>query len=388
MPGYEVIGEEELNAVVDLFRSSGGVLFAHGFAERRNGVFRVRDLEQAVAGRLGIAHVQAVSSGSAALWCALGALGVGPGDEVVTQAFTFVATVEAILMHGATPVVVDVDESLTMDPDAFEAAITPRTKLVVPVHMAGVTARMDRIGEIAENRGIAVLEDAAQALGASFHGRPAGSLGEAAIVSLDFGKIVTCGEGGLVLTDREDLFTEIRCLHDHGHEYDASVPRGRDPRHTWGFNFRMSELQAAVALAQLDKLDRIVSAQLANKSALKTGVVDAHLPLTFRDLPDPDGDNGDTLFFFTEDASRAEAIAASLARSGVGTKNVPDAIDWHFAGTWTHMLQRFYDRPLDQVFRRTGELLSRCVAVPVPVLGGNEWAGRALDSIASCFARA
>jgi 8-amino-3,8-dideoxy-alpha-D-manno-octulosonate transaminase len=207
------------------------------------------------------------------------------------------------------------------------------------------------------------------------------------VVSLDFGKIITCGEGGLVLTNRHDVFAEARGLHDHGHDYEPSVPRGRDTRHRWGFNFRMTELQAAVALAQLRKLDAIIEAQLRRKVALKEALRSEGLPISFRDLPDPGGDNGDTLFFYCDDAHVAARVAEALAGAGVGTKNIPDALDWHFAGQWTHMLEPFYDQPIDEVFRRSGDLLRRTVAVPIWATSDPGWIERVTDTVVSCFRR-
>ena len=164
MPGFEVFGDDELAAIVDLFKQNGGIVFAHGFDAMRKGIYKVREYERAFAARIGIKHAQAVSSGSAALKVALDALGIGPGDEVITQAFTFVATVEAILETGATPIIVDIDATLGMNPAAFEAAITPHTKAVIPVHMMGEPAEMGRHSWPVPSAGriLLVLEDNAQ----------------------------------------------------------------------------------------------------------------------------------------------------------------------------------------------------------------------------------
>jgi len=385
LPGFEFFGSEERQAVVDLFDANNGILFAHGYANQRKGIFRVRELEQMIAEMFGVGHVQAVSSGSAALWCAMRALGIGPGDEVITQAFTFVASVEAILMTGAKPVVVDIDRSLNMSPAAVEKAITARTKLIMPVHMAGVAAKMDEIFAIAQARNIPVLEDSAQAIGGSYRGKPLGTLADAGVFSLDFNKIVTCGEGGLVLTNDERVYSATRALHDHGHEYDSSVPRGLDPHHTWGFNFRMTELQAAIAMAQFRKLDSFVATQKEHQGRLKQAMIEARLPVEFRELADPDGDNGDTLFFFTESASKASEVVAALNRVNVGTKNVPDALGWHFAANWDHLLGPFYDRPLPEVFEQSAELLSRTVSVPIWLKPDETWFDRAALAVISCF---
>src|ERR1043166_3937167 len=157
MPGFEVFGEDERKAINELFDANGGILFAHGFDAMRKGVYRVREFEAATAKKFGVPHAQAVSSGSSALRVALAALGVGPGDEVIIPAFTFVATAEAVIQSGAAMVVVDIDDSLNMDPKAFRAAITKRTKAVIPVHMMGAPADMDPILAAAKEHGIKVV---------------------------------------------------------------------------------------------------------------------------------------------------------------------------------------------------------------------------------------
>lgn len=383
MPGFEIFGEEERKAVNDLFDSNGGILFAHGFDGLRKGIYRVRELEKAFAKRLGVSYAQAVSSGSAALYCVMKAMGIGPGDEVITQSFTFVATVEAILLTGATPVITEIDETLNMDIEDLKEKMSPRTKLIVPVHMAGVAARMDEILTIAREKDIMVLEDAAQGLGGSYNCTPLGTMGNAGILSLDYGKIVTCGEGGMVLTNDERLFFEVRCLHDHGHEYNPSYARGLDPRHTPGFNFRLTEVQAAIALAQLDKLDYIVSRQKQNKNEIKQGL--SKLPITFRQIPDPQGDSGDTCFFMVESKEKANQIVKALRDNGLATKNVPDAINWHFAGTWDHMIGRFYGRSLKDEFKKSLNILERTIALFIWVKTDQPWIAKCIDTVSSCF---
>lgn len=170
MPGFEVFGEEERKAINDLFDANGGILFAHGFDALRKGVYKVREFERATAAKFSVPYAQAVASGTAALRVALAALGIRRGDDVIIPSFTFVATAEAIIQCGADLVIVDVDESLNMDPKALEAAITPRTKAIIPVHMLGAPADMDPILALARKHGIYVLEDSAQAVGGQYKG--------------------------------------------------------------------------------------------------------------------------------------------------------------------------------------------------------------------------
>jgi 8-amino-3,8-dideoxy-alpha-D-manno-octulosonate transaminase len=171
MPGYEVFGDEERQAINELFEANGGILFAHGFDALRKGIYKVREFEAAAARKFAVAHAQAVSSGTAALRVALAALGVGRGDEVIIPAFTFVATAEAVIQSGATLVVVDIDESLNIDPEALAAAITPATRAIIAVHMLGAAADMDAIAATAQRHGLLIIEDAAQAVGGGWWGR-------------------------------------------------------------------------------------------------------------------------------------------------------------------------------------------------------------------------
>lgn len=366
MPGYELIGPEERQAILEWFDASNGVMFAHGFDKRRNGVFKVREFEQAIAKTVGAKHALAVSSGTAALLVALRALGVGPGDEVITQSFTFVATVEAILESGATPVIVEVDRSLNMSPVKFREAITPRTKAVIPVHMAGAAAEMEAIVGIARQHRLVVLEDSAQAFGGTYKGRHLGTLGDVGIYSFDFAKNITTGEGGAVVTNDTAVFERARAYHDHGHEYNPSVPRGKDTRSRGGFNFRMTEVQAAVGLAQLKKLPHILERQRNNKAAIKDSI--KHCGFEFRHLHDPGGDIADTLIFFLQSEKQALSVAEELGRNNLGTKNLPDALDWHFAGTWGHMLPRVGCACYaDNTSCACAGLLRRAVALPVNV---------------------
>jgi perosamine synthetase len=203
----------------------------------------------------------AVNSGTAALHMALLAHGVGPGDEVITSPFSFAATANTILMTGARPVFVDIEpSSFNINPDLIEAAITPRTKAIMPVHLYGQPAEMDKICAIAERHRLAIIEDAAQAVGASYHGRPAGSFGTACF-SLYATKNITSAEGGMVVTDDPAIADTLRLLRSHG-------SRVRYYHEMLGYNYRMTDIQAAIGLAQLEKLPLFNERRLANAAAL------------------------------------------------------------------------------------------------------------------------
>jgi 8-amino-3,8-dideoxy-alpha-D-manno-octulosonate transaminase len=366
VPGFELIGNEERAALNAIFEDSNGVMFAHGFVGLRNGHYRVREFEKAFAEKIGTAHAQAVSSGTMAQYIAMLAMGVRPGDEVITQSFTFVATVESIIAIGAVPVVVDIDDTYNMDPAALEGAITAKTRLIVPVHMLGNSADMGRIQAIAARRGIPVLEDACEALGAKYRGKYSGTISQAGIFSLDFAKTITSGEGGFIVTNDAAIHKFAREFHDHGHESNPAVPRGRDTRSIPGLNLRITEMQAAVGSAQLAKLDRIVELNRRNKTALKS-VLARSDKIRFRRITDEAGDLADTLIFNFESRDLCDEFLRKYTEAGLITKNVPDAIDWHFSGTWNHMFRTVpaYRDTWRTAWARSAELLNRSVAVPI-----------------------
>ena len=386
MPGFELIGEEERQAVNEIFED-GGVLFAYGFdALRQRGRYRVQEFERAFAARVKASHAQAVSSGTAALKTALVAMGVRPGDEVITQAFTFVATVEAIVDAGAIPVMVNVDETLNMDPAELGRAITAKTKVILPVHMLGVAARIDAIMDIANRHGLLVLEDNCQSIGASWNGRMLGTLGHAGAYSFDFGKAITTGEGGMITTEDLEIYKLSREYHDHGHEDNPAFPRGKDTRRIHGFTYRMSELQAAVGLAQLPKLDWLLARNRENYAIIEDMLVGIN-GLTFREIPSECEPLCDCLVFELPTRDLAEQFFSRMAAAGLGTKLLPDALDWHFGGTWDHIFKNFgmNREALWEHTLPTYDRLSRCIAIPVMVKHSAERCseiGRQLRAIA------
>lgn len=369
MPGFEIIGKEEKDAINEIFDKSNGVLYRYGLDARRNNIFRVDDFERKLAEKVGSKYCLFVSNGTAALKLGLIALGVKAGDEVITQSFTFIATVEAILELGAIPVITEIDGSLNMDPNDLEKKITDKTKAIIPVHMGGVPAKMDKIMEIAAKLNIPVLEDSAQALGASFKGKNIGTIGDAGIYSFDIGKVITAGEGGALVTDNEELYLKARAYSDHGHDQNPNFPRGEDTRSAWGFNYKVTELQGAIGLAQLKKLDHVIETQKKNKDYLKKSLQDIEI-IEFREVPDSDGDASDTLIFYLPDRETAHLVASELSKVGIGTKNLPDAIDWHFAGTWKHIFgnyPEYKDKDLEKVWPFSTEHLRRAVALPIMI---------------------
>lgn len=368
MPGFELFDHEERNAINDLFDANGGVLFAHGFDGIRNGVFKVREFEKTAIKMFDVKYAQAVSSCTAALRVALAALELGPDDEVIIPSFTFVATAEAVLESGAKLVVVDIDDSFTMCPISFKAAITSKTAVVIPVHMMSAPADLDQICKIAKENNIVVIEDAAWGVGASWKGKALGTIGDMGCYSFDAGKCISTGEGGMILTNNEILFKKARAYHDHGHEYSSDVNRGEEGAIGIGFNFRMTELQGAIGIVQLGKLDKIISTQRQNKKLLKTILTDGGFPFKFRKIND-EGEGGDALFFILNDREQTIKFLNKMKALGISTKNVPDAMRWHFAKHWSHMFSKseLYKDSFQTQWQKSADILECSIAIPIMI---------------------
>jgi len=336
MPGFEVIGPEEREEVLDVL--SRNMLFRYEFDEQRKGIYKVDQFEREFAKYCGINHALGVSSGSAALKVALAGLGVGPGDEVITQGFTFIATWEAILDIGAIPVFAEIDDTLCLDPDNITNKITPRTKAIIPVHMCGGQASIKEIVSIADSHNIPVIEDTAQSCGGRINGKALGSFGKMGIFSFDSVKTITTGEGGMIITDDEDIYIRASEYHDHGHDHNPNVGRGLEKRNFIGFNYRMMELQGALGLAQLRKLDNIIlKRQRENKARIKEALLNID-QITFRNIPDPAGDTATFLIFFLPTADKAKKFNKVMAAEGFGTVYWYEN-DWHYYERWEHLLE-------------------------------------------------
>ncbi len=335
MPGFEIFGDEERQQVNDVLET--GVLFRYGFEGARNGHFKAQEFEKKLCETTNSAYSHLCSSGTAALITALSACGIGAGDEVIVPPFTFVATFEAVMSVGAIPVFSEIDETLCLNPDRLEDVITSRTKAVVPVHMCGAMARINEIKDVCDKNGLILLEDACQSLGASFSGKALGTFGLAGCYSFDAVKTVTCGEGGGLVTDSKDVYEKADQFADHGHDHLGGPDRGADDHPILGTNFRISELNAAVGLAQLNKLDQIVETQRKNKFAIKDAMAD--LPdVSFRYIPDAMGDSATFLSFFLPTENRARQIAENLAANGAGSPYWYDN-NWHYYRKWHHLKQ-------------------------------------------------
>jgi 8-amino-3,8-dideoxy-alpha-D-manno-octulosonate transaminase len=333
MPGFELIGEEERREVLRVLDS--GVLMRYGFDAARSGQWKCRELEDKLSKRFGIRHVHVCSSGTAALSTALAACGVGAGDEVILPPFTFVADVETVLLAGAVPVFADIDQTLCLAPKAVETAITPKTKAVIVVHMCGSMARIDALADVCRRHHVTLIEDAAQAAGASFHGQSLGTFGTVGCLSFDYVKTITCGEGGAILTDDEQTYRLAQAFTDHGHDH-LGADRGADNHPHLGTNFRLSELHAAVGVAQLGRLDHILDIQRGHKALLKDGLAGSRR-LEFRDIPDPAGDSASFLTVLLPTEAEARQAAKALAEAGVDGCFYWYDNNWHYHRKWDHL---------------------------------------------------
>ncbi len=335
MPGFEIFGDEERKEVADVLES--GVLFRYGFEATRNGHFKALEFEKKLAQITNSKYSHLCSSGTAALSTSLAACGIGAGDEVIIPPFTFVATFEAVLNAGAIPVFGEIDETLCLNPDKLKDVITSRTKAVVPVHMCGSMARIDEIKDVCDKKGLILIEDACQSLGASYQGKAIGTFGLAGCFSFDAVKTITCGEGGGIITDNKDIYHKADQFSDHGHDHFGGPDRGADDHPIIGTNFRISELNAAVGLAQLNKLDKILEIQRKNKYAIKSAMADIG-DVNFRYVPDAKGDSATFLSFFMPTEDRAREVAKSMGKNGAGPIYWYDN-NWHYYKKWHHLKQ-------------------------------------------------
>ena len=364
MAGAELIGREELAEIQELFSREKVNLYRYG-----GGNYKTREFEEKFAAWIGVKYAHAVSSGTAAIHCALAGAGIAPGDEVITTAWTFIAPIEAISALGAVPVPVELDETYHLDPAEIEKAITPATKAVVAIPM-WASPKMDEISALCSKHGLVLVEDAAQALGASYKGRKLGTIGSVASFSFDAGKTLHTGEGGIIVTNDKEIYDRAAEFSDHGHMHLPGLPRGKDPRRSKGLNLRISEVTAAIGLAQLAKIETILSASRENKRKIKEGI--RHLDnIILRPFSDESGSQGDTLIFRVRDRSAALQFEAHLMEHGFGTKILPEALDWHYAGVWGHLLgeyDRYRNTDLETLWPKTGAMLRSSICLNIPVL--------------------
>jgi 8-amino-3,8-dideoxy-alpha-D-manno-octulosonate transaminase len=296
--GIDLVGDEEIEAVVAVLRDRALFRYHGPRTPSRDPAF-----EAAACEAFGCAYALATSSGTAALRCALAALGVGCGDEVVVPAFTFIATVGAVVNAGAVPVFAEVDDSLTLDPNDLE----------------NVACALEELRAVAAEHGVPVLEDAAQAIGATYRGRSVGTIGELGACSFQETKNIVTGEGGLVCTDNEELYVRAARFHDQGGQFVTQYRGERGPEGGDAFageNLRMTEIAGAIGTVQLGRLPGLLAAMRINATrvAERVGTIDG---LTPRRLPDPAGAGGSSLTWFAPGAATAQRMVDALRAEGV-----------------------------------------------------------------------
>ena len=333
MPGFELFGEKEKQSVNEVLDT--GVLMRYGFDGARKGHWKAKELEAALCARMQVNHAQVVSSGTAALTVALASAGVGAGDEVILPTFTFVASFESVLAIGAVPILVDVDDTLTLNPSAVERAITPKTKVVMPVHMCGSMADLKSLKALCDKHNLLLLEDACQAIGGSYEGKPLGSYGDLGCFSFDYVKTITCGEGGALITNNAEYYRNADHYSDHGHDH-VGNNRGTESHPFLGYNYRISELNAAVGCAQIQRLDEFLEIQQKNYTVLHRALKDIE-GVSFRRVPTGGVQNYSFLNFFlpTEDLTRK--VHRLLGEGGVDACFYWYDNNWHYYRKWDHL---------------------------------------------------
>ena len=355
MPGFELINNQEQKAVNSIFKN-GGILFAHGFEKNRKN-FHVREFEKKISNYFKCKYALAVTSGTAAIKIALKSLNIGPGDEVITQAFNFIATIEAIIDVGAKPILVNVDKTLNMDIADLTKKITKNTKVVLPVHMLGYPCNMKEIKKICKKKKLKILEDNCESIGGKYEGKFLGNIGDIGVLSLDFGKTITTGEGGIILTNNLKYYNYCKQYHDHGHKNVKNLSRGNDKASIPGFNFRMTELQGAIGKVQLKKLNSLLDDNRKKYQMVKNTIKN----FEHRWMTKYGQSNFDNFIFFIKNNREKDKVLKVLKKHKIGSKNLPDAVKWHCAFYWKHI---FHKNEIKNFFR-TKKILDQAIAIPI-----------------------
>lgn len=380
MPGYELIDNKEFSQITEIFKKSK-TLFRMGFENQRKGIFKVSEFEKKFARKMNSKYSLAVTSGTAALRIALATLDLKKGDEVITQSFTFVATVEAIVESKATPVCTEIDQTLNMDPNDLVKKITNKTKAVIVVHMLGVPCRIKEIKRICKKYNLVLIEDTAWGCGGKIGNNYLGTIGDIGAYSFDFAKTITTGEGGMLVFKSKKKFELAKAWHDHGHENNPKVPRWEDTRKSSGFNFRMTEMQGAVGIAQLQKLDFIIKKQNANYKAIWNKIKDIK-GVAKRIYPKGSTISADALIFFLKDNKAAKKCRKELLKNKISTKILPEAFTWHFAGEWNHIKElKLKKKNLINQFKNSKKLIKKAVSIPIFVKMNTNFPTKVKNSI-------
>lgn len=335
MPGFELFGDLERHEVNHVLNN--GVLMRYGFDGMRNGHYKAKELEQALQERFKVNHAQVLSSGTAAVTVALAVCGVGADDEVIMPCFTFVASFEAVVALGAIPVLVDIDDTLTLDIEAVKKAITPKTKAIMPVHMCGSMANLNALQAICKEHHLFLVEDACQAIGGTYQGKPLGSIGDAGTFSFDFVKTFTCGEGGAVITNNAEFAKAADHYSDHGHDHIGS-DRGAEAHPFLGYNYRISELNAAVGLAQIKRFDEFIGLQKKHYTIIRNELSKIS-EVVFRTVPEGGVESYAFINFFLPSLEITRKVADRFKTEGIDACFHYYDNNWHYVRKWQHLLE-------------------------------------------------
>jgi len=362
-PGTFLIDNVERHEVEEVLES--GYLSRYGRKDDPRFKKKVLTLEREFARKIGVNYCVAVSGGTGALMASLVALGVRPGVEVLVSGYTFVASISAIVAVGGMPVLTEIDESVTMDPVDIERKITKRTKVIMPVHMLGYPCNMDKIMKIANKYKLFVLEDSCQALGASYKGEKLGSIGDMGTFSLNVNKTISSGDGGLITTNKKELYEKAFGFHDQGHmPLRMGVEIGK--RKLIGINLRMNELTGAFALGQLKKLDLILKLLKEKKKKFKNVIIEGGIKnITFNKINDP-GECNTILTILFKDKIIAQHVAKALK-----TKTLSES-GWHVYNNMEQILS-YIDQKGNKPFKKnmlpkTDGILTRSINLSIGVV--------------------
>lgn len=335
MHGTNAIGKEEKKYVVEALKRK--LLFRFFFDEQSSFVTR---FENEFKEKMGTKHALAVSSGTASLLSGLVGLEIGPGDEVIVPGYTFIVSASSIISVGAVPVIAEIDDTLTMDPDDVEKKITPYTKAIMPVHMRGIPCDMDRIMAIAKKHNLFVIEDTAQADGASYKGKRLGSIGDVGCFSLQAGKVITSGEGGVLITNDDRTYARAAMYHDSAICFWNNVKANIDSPIPGG-GMRMSEVTGAIAYAQIKKLDSIIETNRQRKKEILDGISGIKHLSPIR-IPDAEGEAALMLNLRFKTVEEAKVFAEALYAEGVavGTIHNEGFPDRHIYRYWEYVLNK------------------------------------------------
>ena len=379
-----IIGQEEIDAVAQVINSKA--LFRYQIGKE------CERFETRYAAWLGAKHFSLAASGSYALTAAMTGVGLGPGDEVLVPAHTYMASATSVLATGAIPVIVDINESITIDPAAIEAAIGPRTRAVIAVHMWGTACDMDAIMAIARRRKLIVIEDSCQGVGGSYKGRKLGTIGDIGAYSFNFYKNMSAGEGGGVVTNDDAVLKRVNCVIDPCHAFWTG--RGEDEMPFAGNGARASEFMGAVLNVQLDRIDGIIAAMRRERDTIHAGIGPAlKIGLRLAPLNSKDHDCAANVFLTLPDAQAAETFVKTFPSVIAGRTGRHTYTEWDqvlMGAGAAHPLMNPYNMPANAECRKAYSrdmcakslgILNRTVLVPTHPLHTKEEVGNIVHNI-------